>query len=97
MSTYCVNKKRIFFFVNLSLALIPPFFPRPLSPVLPQFPFSFFLGRQRDLNPRSPLALAFLSLYHTTRPRPFVEIYRIKERYRFACSSSNIHNNTTET
>ena len=35
MNTYCV-------FFYLSLALIPPFFPQQLSPVLPQFPFSFF-------------------------------------------------------
>ena len=29
-------------FFYLSLAHIPPFFPQQLSPVLPQFPFSFF-------------------------------------------------------
>ena len=42
MNTYCVNKRGFHFFSYLSLAFIPPFFPQPLSPVLPQFPFSFF-------------------------------------------------------
>ena len=96
MNTYCVNKRGFYyFFFLLSLALIPPFFPWPLSPVLQQFPF--ILGHQWDLNQRSSLALVFLSVYHTTRARWFVDIYRIKERYLLACSSSNIHNNTTET
>ena len=94
MDSLLIKEDFIYLFFDLSLALCTPFFPRPLSPVLPQFPF--FLGHQKDLNQRSSLALAFLSVYHTTRPRPFVEIYRIKERYFFACSSSNRHNNTTE-
>ena len=29
----------------------------------------FFLGSRRDLNQRFPVALTFLSLFHTTRPR----------------------------
>ena len=99
MNTYCVNKRGFylfFFFTSLSL-LFPLSFPGHSLQCSRSFLFPFFLGRQRDLNQRYSLALEFLSVYHTTRPRRFVEIYRIKERYRFACWSSNIHNNTTET
>ena len=90
MNTYCV------FFTSLSLSFLLSF-PSNSLQCSRSFLFPFFLGRQRDLNQRSSLALAFLSVFHTTRPRLFVEIYRIKESYLFICSSSNIHNNRTET
>ena len=100
MNTYYVNKRGfyllIYFFTSL-LLFVPLSFPGHSLQCCHSFLFPFSLGHQKDLNQRSSLALAFLSVYHTTRPRRFVEIYRIKERYLFACSSSNIHNNTTET
>ena len=87
MNTCCVDKRGFYlfiFFTSLSL-LFPLSFPGHSLQCSRSFLFPFFLGRQRDLNQRYSLALAFLSVYHTTRPRRFVEIYRIKERYRFAC------------
>ena len=60
---------------SLSL-LFPLSFPGYSLQCPHSFLFPFFLGRQRDLNQRSSLALAFLSVYHTTRPRRFVEIYQ---------------------
>ena len=53
------------FFLLLSRSYSPSLSPATLSsaPAV-----SFFLGHQRDLNQCSSLALAFLSVYHTTRP-----------------------------
>ena len=77
MNTYCVNKKgfqflSFFIFFHPSLSLFPPLIHLPLSPA-PPVSF-FFLGSRQDLNQRFPVAPAYLSLCHTTRPRRFVEI-----------------------
>ena len=101
MNTYCVSKKgfqffSFFIFFHPSLSLFSPLIHLPLSPVPPGFLFPFFFGNRRDLNQRFPVALAYLSLCHTTRPRRFVEIPWSKNWYLFACSSSNIHNKRTE-
>ena len=97
MNTYCVNKRGYYYYFFYSLSLLFPLsFPGHSLQCSSSFFFPFFLGHQWDLNQRSSLALVFLSVYHTTRARWFLEIYRIKKRYLLACSSSNIHN-TTET
>ena len=101
INTYCVNK-RGFQFLSLFYLFLPLSFSfsllihLPLSPVAPDFLFPLFLGSWRGLNQRFPLALAYLSLCHTTRPRRFVEIPWSKNWYLFVCSSSNIHNKRTE-
>ena len=101
MNTYCVNKRGFQFlsffhlFLPVSFSFLPSHSPTTLS-TAPRFPFSLFFGNRRDLNQRFPVALAYLSLCHTTRPRRFVEIPCSKNWYLFACSSSNIHNKRTE-
>ena len=86
MNTYCDYIRGfyfiLFFFTSLPF-LLSLSFPGHSLQCSPSFLFPFFLGRQRDLNQSSSLALAFLSLYHTTRPRRFDEIYRIKDTYLF--------------
>ena len=79
INTYCVNKTGFQFFTSLTLFFLLSFSGHSLQ-CSRGFLFPFFLGRQRDLNQRSSLALAFLSLCHITRPRRFVEIYRIKKK-----------------
>ena len=101
INTYSVNKRGFQFlsFFHLFLPLSFSFSPlihRPLSPAPPVSFFLFFLGRRWDLNQRFPIALAYLSLCYTTRPRRFVEIPWSKNWYLFACLSSNIHNKRTE-
>ena len=97
MNTYSVNKRGFqfgpspFFFLPTSLFL-PLFSPTTLS-CTPGFP-PFFFGSRRDLKQRFSVALAYLSLFHTTRPWRFVEISCLNYWYLFACS--NIHNKTTE-
>ena len=100
MNTYCVSKRGFQFLSLFSSTPLFLFFPLSFtyhSLQCPTFPLSiFFLGSRRDLNQRFPVALAYLSLCHTTRPRRFVEIPWSKNWYLFACSSSNIHNKRTE-
>ena len=66
------------FFLPLSRSFSSSLSPTTLSSAPAVSFFSFFLGRQRDLKQRFSLALMFLCLYHTTRPRRCVEINRIK-------------------
>ena len=101
INTYCVIKRGFQFlsffhpFLPVSLSF-SPLIHLPLCPVSHGFLFPFFFGSRRDLNQRFTVALAYLSLCHTTRPRRFVEIPWSKNWYLFACSSSNIHNKRTE-
>ena len=101
MKTYCVNKRgfqfqSFFIFFRPSLPLFPLSFTDHSLQCPPVSFCPFFLGSRRDLNQRFPVAPAYLSLCHITRPRRFVEIPWSKNWYLFACSSSNIHNKRTE-
>ena len=93
VNTYCVNERGFYYYFFNSLSLLSPF----LSPVTLSSALAVSFFPWPSVRFEATLALVFLSVYHTTRARWFVEIYRIKERYLLACSSSNIHNNTTET
>ena len=78
MSTYCVDKRGFQFLSFLSFStLLFLFFCPSHSPTTlfsaPRFSFSFFfLGSRRYLNQRFPVALAYLFLFHATRPRRYV-------------------------
>ena len=89
MNTYSV----LFLFLLLCFSFLTPL-AHQVSPGF-RFPF-FFLSYRLDSNQRFPGALAYLSLFHTTRPRRLLEISWLKNRYLFACPSLNIQDKTTE-